>query len=69
MIIETFTFVIYFYLSFFKIAPQVVLSDEEIEQRMRNDYQAYLGEEAAFLRSLGMAEELPTSGRIPIEAN
>lgn len=39
------------------IAPNVVLTDEEIEYRMKQEYQAYLDEEAAFLRELGLLKE------------
>lgn len=40
-----------------QIAPNVVLTDEEIEYRMKQEYQAYLDEEAAFLRELGLLKE------------
>lgn len=42
---------------FLQIAPNVVLTDEEIEYRMKQEYQAYLDEEAAFLRELGLLKE------------
>lgn len=34
-----------------------MLTDEEIEYRMKQEYQAYLDEEAAFLRELGLLKE------------
>jgi WD40 repeat protein len=49
------------------IAPQVVLSDEEIEHRMKLEYQAYLEEELIFMRELGLLKEesLPAIGEMP----
>ena len=41
-----------------QIAPQVVLTDEEIEYRQKLEYQQYLDEEATFLRELGLKEEI-----------
>lgn len=52
-----------------QIAPQINLTDDEIDYRMRMEYQAYLEEETAFLRHLGILDELSTPGKIPIEAN
>lgn len=52
-----------------QIAPQINLTDDEIEYRMRMEYQAYLEEETAFLRQLGILDELSTPGKIPTEAN
>lgn len=40
-----------------QIAPNVILTDEEIEYRMKQEYQAYLDEESAFLRELGLLKE------------
>lgn len=39
------------------IAPNVVLTDEEIEQKQKQEYQAYLKEEYNFLRELGIVKE------------
>ncbi|KAK3092104.1 hypothetical protein FSP39_025223 [Pinctada imbricata] len=39
------------------IAPNVVLSDEEIEFRLKQEYQQYVDEETAFLRELGILKE------------
>ena len=48
---------------YFQIAPNVVLTDEEIEYRQKNEYQAYIETETNFLRELGIikedAEQLP----------
>lgn len=52
-----------------QIAPQVILTDDEIEYRMRMEYQAYLEEETAFLRQLGLLDELSIPAKTPIEAN
>ena len=43
---------------FLQIAPNVVLTDEEIEYRQKLEYQAYLDEESNFLRELGLKEEI-----------
>ena len=43
----------------FQIAPQVQLTDEEIEYRMKQEYQTYLEEEDKFLRELGLKEDAP----------
>ena len=44
-----------------QIAPNVVLTDEEIEYRQKTEFQAFCEEENAFLRELGLIkdEELP----------
>ena len=42
-----------------QIAPQVQLTDEEIEYRQKMEYHAYLEEEDKFLRELGLKEEAP----------
>ena len=46
-----------------QIAPNVVLTDEEIEMKMKFEYQQYLKDEYTFLRELGLLkdeeEELP----------
>ncbi|ESP02449.1 hypothetical protein LOTGIDRAFT_199692 [Lottia gigantea] len=39
------------------IAPNVVLTDEEIEIKQKIEYQNYLDEEASFLRELGLLKE------------
>uniref|UniRef100_A0A3Q0KMK2 Putative testis development protein nyd-sp29 n=1 Tax=Schistosoma mansoni TaxID=6183 RepID=A0A3Q0KMK2_SCHMA len=39
------------------LAPAVMLSDEEIIQKEKLEYEKYLSEEHAFLRSLGLVEE------------
>ncbi|KAK3590717.1 hypothetical protein CHS0354_012290 [Potamilus streckersoni] len=39
------------------IAPQVILSEEEIEHRMKQEYNQYLETEAAFLRELGLKDD------------
>jgi hypothetical protein len=44
-----------------------VLSDEEIEHRMKLEYQAYLDEEAIFLRQLGLLKEESNAGGAPAE--
>ena len=41
----------------FQIAPQVVLTDEEIELRLKQEYQQYLEAEDKFLRDLGLKED------------
>ncbi|CAH8818795.1 unnamed protein product, partial [Schistosoma curassoni] len=39
------------------LAPAVMLSDEEIIQKEKFEYEKYLSEEHTFLRSLGLVEE------------
>ncbi|KAK6180530.1 hypothetical protein SNE40_012670 [Patella caerulea] len=39
------------------IAPNVVLTDEEIEIKQKIEYQAYLDEESSFLRELGLKDD------------
>lgn len=39
------------------IAPNVQLTDEEIEYRMKQEYAAYLDQESAFLRELGLKDD------------
>jgi hypothetical protein len=41
----------------FQIAPNVVLTDEEIVYRMKQEYIAFIEEENAFLRELGLKAE------------
>ena len=41
-----------------QIAPHVTLTEEEVEYRMKQEYNAFLEEEASFLRSLGLKEEV-----------
>ncbi|ELT93513.1 hypothetical protein CAPTEDRAFT_210544 [Capitella teleta] len=40
------------------IAPNVTLTDEEVEQRMKMEYQQYMEEENSLLRQLGLKEEV-----------
>lgn len=44
---------------YFQIAPNVVLTDEEIEYRLKAEYQTYLDEESSFLRELGILKDEP----------
>ena len=44
-------------LCFIQLPPQAVLTDEEQEHRMKLEYQAYLEEESAFLRDLGLLKD------------
>ncbi|XP_060606254.1 dynein axonemal intermediate chain 3-like [Ruditapes philippinarum] len=39
------------------IAPNVILTDEEVEYRQKNEYQAYVEVETNFLRELGILKE------------
>ncbi|KAL5022553.1 hypothetical protein ScPMuIL_001708 [Solemya velum] len=39
------------------IAPQVMLTDEEVEYRMKQEYTQYLEDEASFLRELGLKDD------------
>ncbi|KAH3693256.1 hypothetical protein DPMN_192660 [Dreissena polymorpha] len=39
------------------IAPNVLLTDEEIEYRLKLEYQAYMEAEGNFLRELGITKE------------
>ena len=41
----------------FQIAPNVVLTDEEIEMKQKQEYHAYQNEEYTFLRELGLLKE------------
>lgn len=41
----------------FQIAPNVILTDEEIEYRQKMEYQAYIELENNFLRDLGILKE------------
>lgn len=44
------------------IAPQVVLTDDELEHRMKLEYEQYLEEESVFLRDLGLLkDDLPSA--------
>lgn len=40
-----------------QIAPQISMTEEERDYRMKSEYNTYLDEEAAFLRSLGLLKE------------
>ena len=40
-----------------QIAPNVTLTEEEVDQRQRVEYAAFVEEENAFLRDLGLKEE------------
>ena len=40
-----------------QIAPNVVLTDEEIEMKQKLEYQTYLNDEYSFLRELGILKE------------
>lgn len=44
-------------LLWFQIAPNVVLTDEEIEMKQKQEYHAYQNEEYSFLRELGLLKE------------
>jgi len=44
-------------LVWFQIAPNVTLTDEEIEYRQKNEYQQYVEDETNFLRELGIIKE------------
>ena len=39
------------------MAPQAVLTDDELEQRMKLEYEQYLEEETVFLRDLGLLKD------------
>ena len=39
---------------YFQIAPNVLLTDEEIEYRQKQEFQAFCDEENKFLRELGI---------------
>ena len=41
-----------------QIAPNVQLTEEEINYRQKMEYQAYIDEESNFLRELGLKEEV-----------
>lgn len=41
----------------FQIAPNIQLSEEEIEYRQKQEYTAYLDEENTFLRELGLKDD------------
>lgn len=49
-----------------QVPPQVVLTDDEQENRMKLEYQAYLEEEWVFLRDLGLLkdETMPSSEQL-----
>ena len=47
---------------YLQIAPHVVLSETEIENKMRLDYDDFLKEELAFLRELGLKTDDDTGG-------
>ena len=40
-----------------QIAPQVLLTDEEISSRMAHEYAAFVAEETIFLRELGLLKD------------
>ena len=40
-----------------QIAPNIQLTDEELEIRMRMEYKEYVDEEDKFLRELGLKDE------------
>ena len=40
-----------------QIAPQVFLTEDELEHRMKMEYQQFLEAEATFLRDLGLLKE------------
>ena len=40
-----------------QIAPQVLLTEDEMEYRMKQEYQQYLEAESTFLRDLGLLKE------------
>ena len=48
---------LYLLIFFLQIAPNVVLSEEEIEYRLKQEYQQYVDEETSFLRELGILKE------------
>ncbi len=41
------------------MAPQVTVTEDELEQRMKQEYYAYLQEEDKFLRAMGLKEDTP----------
>jgi len=51
---EFYSFCIFFYP---QIAPNVILTDEELENRQKNEYQSYVDDENSFLRELGILKD------------
>lgn len=40
-----------------QIAPQIQLTDEEVEMRLKAEYQQYVEDESNFLRALGLKDD------------
>lgn len=47
----------YVHMFLFQIAPNVILTDEEIEYRQKMEFQAFCDEENNFLRELGLIKD------------